>query len=121
MRAWICPQLQKGHGVDRVAEVLEEQGIKDYFIEIGGEVRTAGSKPGGAAWRLGIEKPLIGDRAIYTVLELGDAAVATSGSYRNLYEYEGKRYSHTIDPRTFRPVQDNIVSATVVAGRLCFG
>lgn len=107
--------IAKGHGVDRIAELLEREGVRSYFVEVGGEVRTAGAKPGGEKWRLGIERPTIGQRGILTVLELGDAAVATSGSYRNLYEMDGVRYSHTIDPRTGRTVQDEIVSATVIA------
>lgn len=107
--------IAKGHGVDRVAELLDRLGIPAYFIEIGGEVRVRGARLDGKPWRVGIERPSSAGREIIGVLELRDQSMATSGNYRNFYEYQGKRYSHTIDPRTGYPVQSNLLSASVVA------
>jgi thiamine biosynthesis lipoprotein len=107
--------IAKGHGVDRVARVLEENGIQDYFVEIGGEVRARGNRQGGGAWRVGIEKPISGIREVIGVVQLKNQSMATSGNYRNFYEQDGVLYSHTIDPRTGRPAERSIVSATVIA------
>lgn len=107
--------IAKGHGVDRVALVLEEAGYKDYFVEIGGEVRTAGNRADGAAWKVGIETPTVLQRDIQTILPLTNASLATSGDYRNAFVDGGVRYSHTIDPKTGQPVQHNLASASVVA------
>lgn len=106
--------IAKGHGVDRIAEVLELMGIDSYFVEIGGEIRTAGFRIDGKPWRLGIESPDEDARDLFAVLELSDGALATSGSYRNFYEMDGSRYSHTIDPKTGSPVLQTIVSASVI-------
>ncbi|EKE83874.1 thiamine biosynthesis lipoprotein ApbE [Idiomarina xiamenensis 10-D-4] len=107
--------IAKGYGVDRVAEVLEQLGINNYLVEIGGEMRLKGRKPGNEPWRIAIEKPVSSDRAIQRVLEPGDNAVATSGDYRNFYIEDGRRYSHVIDPRTGYPINHHLVSATVFA------
>ncbi len=115
------PQLQinlspiaKGYGVDVVAELLEARGINSYLVEIGGELRVAGSKSNGEPWRIAIEKPQSNGRGVQKVLTLGDNAVATSGDYRNYFEIEGLRYSHLIDPSTAAPINHNLVSVTVV-------
>jgi thiamine biosynthesis lipoprotein len=105
--------IAKGYGVDVVAELLDERGVKAYMVEIGGEVRTKGPKPDGDAWHIGIERPVAKQRAVETVVDLGSDAMATSGDYRNYFEAGGKRYSHTIDPRTGRPIEHTLVSASV--------
>jgi len=107
--------IAKGHGVDRVAEVLDRLNFKAYFVEIGGEVRTRGRKPDGSAWQVGIEHPAPDQCSVERVLPLSDRSLATSGNYRNYFEFEGKRYAHTLNPRTGWPVEDPIVSASVVA------
>jgi len=106
--------IAKGFGVDQVAEALEKSGVSDYLVEIGGEVRARGVKSDGTAWRIGVEKPLPGRRELERVLEIRDRAVATSGDYRNFFEVDGKRYGHTIDPRTGRPVEHELGAVTVV-------
>ncbi len=107
--------IAKGHGVDRVAELLEQQGIRNYLVEIGGEVRTLGQNPNGVDWRIGIERPDPGGRAVQEPIAVSGQAVATSGDYRNYYERDGVRYAHTIDPRTGRPLQHRLASVTVIA------
>lgn len=111
--------IAKGHGSDAIAELLAEAGYEAFMVEIGGEVRTRGAKPGGVPWRIGIEKPpaqaeLVG-RKIQSVVELVDRSLATSGDYRNYFQHEGVRYSHTIDPRTGRPVTHAGATVTVLA------
>jgi thiamine biosynthesis lipoprotein len=107
--------IAKGYGVDHVAGGLESLGRRDYLVEIGGEVRARGERPGGGPWRVAIERPQDEGRAIHSVIELQDQAMATSGDYRIFYIEGGKRFSHTIDPRTGRPVEGGPASATVVA------
>lgn len=110
--------IAKGYGVDRLAEVLDDFGISDYLVSIDGEVRAAGSKPGGEPWRVAIEAPQRGTRDIAGYIELTDGALATSGDYRHFVEHDGRTYSHTMDPRTGRPLQNGIKSVTVRA-RTC--
>lgn len=107
--------VAKGYGVDRVAEALTAAGVPHYMVEVGGEVRTAGHNPDGQAWRIGIERPDAGVRAIEAVVALSDRALATSGDYRNYYEVDGRRVSHTIDPRTGAPIEHRLASVSVVA------
>jgi thiamine biosynthesis lipoprotein len=107
--------IAKGFGVDHVADGLFALGREDFLVEIGGEVRAAGQRPGGGPWRIAIEKPIEGGRAIQEVIELSDQALATSGDYRIFYRQGGRRISHTIDPRTGRPVENGTASASVVA------
>ncbi|MAG30209.1 MAG: hypothetical protein CL908_04845 [Deltaproteobacteria bacterium] len=107
--------IAKGFGVDHVARGLRGLGRQDFLVEIGGEVHAAGERPGGGAWRVGIEKPLDEGRAIQAIVELRDQAMATSGDYRVFYREGGQRISHTIDPRTGRPVDGGPASATVIA------
>lgn len=107
--------IAKGHGVDRVAKVLDALGFENYFVEIGGEVRTRGMRIDGQPWRVGIEQPIEGERAVHSVVGISNRSLATSGDYRNFYEEAGKRVSHFIDPRTGRPVAGETVSASVVA------
>ena len=107
--------IAKGYAVDEVARILEEEGIVDYMVEIGGEVRGKGINANGVPWRIAVERPVAGRRSIQRVISLRDTALATSGDYRNFFEIDGKRYSHVIDPRTARPVEHEVVSVTVVA------
>lgn len=109
--------IAKGHGCDRVAALLEAAGHDDYMVEIGGELRLRGQSPGGEGWSVAVERPtgdVAGVRAVHTILELTDVAVATSGDYRNYWSKGSTRYSHTIDPRTGRPITHALASVTVV-------
>ena len=108
--------IAKGYVVDLIGSFLTTQGIEAFLIDIGGEVLGKGRKPNGDCWRIGIEKPAetsVSDREIETIVQLCDAALATSGSYRRYYEKDGRRYSHTIDPKTGKPVQHSLLSVTV--------
>lgn len=107
--------IAKGYGVDAVARYLESAGVMSYLVEIGGEVRVNGRKPDGSAWRLAIEDPVSERRQINRVVALDQHAMATSGDYRNYYESEGRRYSHTIDPESGVPIRHNLASVTVIA------
>jgi thiamine biosynthesis lipoprotein len=104
----------KGHAVDVLAELLDEHGFEDYLVEIGGEIRVRGQNAAGADWAIAIEKPEAGSRSVQTIVRLTDVALATSGDYRNFFEVDGRRYSHTIDPATGRPVEHNAASVTVI-------
>jgi len=106
--------IAKGYGVDLLALWLEQQGIVDYMVEIGGEIRVGGMSPRATAWRIAVEKPDPMVREVTATLEISGLAVATSGDYRNYFEHEGVRYSHSIDPRTGWPVRHDLVSVTVV-------
>lgn len=106
--------IAKGYAVDRVAELLEKQGINNYLVEVGGELRGRGYNAKGQIWRVGIETPMLARGNAFTAIPLDDMAVATSGDYRNYVMLAGKRYSHTIDPRTGMPVAHNVASVTVV-------
>lgn len=113
--------IAKGYGVDVVAGFLRKEGFKDFMVEIGGEVYAEGRSPFGRSWRIGIDLPV--DRsapgeALSGVVRLRDRGMATSGNYRNFFKADGSRYSHIIDPRTGRPVDHTLASATVVA-RTC--
>ena len=106
--------LAKGYGVDVVANWLQEQGIRRYLVEVGGEMRVAGLSHRGNNWQVAIEKPDSTGRSAAAGVSLTDSAIATSGDYRNYFELEGKRYSHLIDPRTGWPVAHDLVSVTVI-------
>ena len=106
--------IAKGYAADLLAEVLEGRGIDRYLVSIGGDMRIRGDKPGGAPWRIAVERPDPGSRDIHTVIEPGDVAMATSGSYRNFFRDGEQTYSHTIDPLTGYPVPQDLVSVTVL-------
>jgi thiamine biosynthesis lipoprotein len=106
--------IAKGFAVDEVTRLLGDQGIQSYLVEIGGELRARGSKPDGSFWNVGIERPLSGERSVQSVVALREAAIATSGDYRNYVEKDGKRYSHTINPRTGRPIAHGLASVSVI-------
>lgn len=108
--------IAKGYGVDVVADYLASLEIRDYMVDIGGEVRTSGKNTKDTVWRIAIEKPIEGsEQTGQTAISLKDIAIATSGSYRNYFEVDGKRYSHTIDPKTGRPITHNLISISVIA------
>ena len=109
--------IAKGFGVDQVARVLEDAGVVNYLIEVGGEMRVSGTSPRGDDWRIAVEQPLAGQRGIAQALTVTDIAIATSGDYRNYVEVDGTRYSHTLDPRTGYPVTHDLVSVTVLHER----
>lgn len=109
--------IAKGYGVDRIAEVLQANGLSNYLVEVGGEMRVSGLSPRGDAWKIAVENPAPGRRAVAETLELTDIAVATSGDYRNFVDVDGVRYSHTIDPRTGYPVAHALMSVTVLHER----
>ncbi|MDP7112838.1 MAG: FAD:protein FMN transferase, partial [Myxococcota bacterium] len=109
--------IAKGYGVDRVTGAIEGQGHDRYLVEVGGEVRVRGRNAAGVPWRIGIERPVDEGRDVFRALSLIDAAMATSGDYRSFYELAGRRVSHTIDPRTARPVEHGLASVTVVHDR----
>ncbi|TQV81344.1 FAD:protein FMN transferase [Exilibacterium tricleocarpae] len=106
--------VAKGYGVDRLARLFDTMGALDYLVEIGGELRLKGVNAGGRHWRIGIETPSLAGGA-GKAFKVTNAGVATSGDYRNYYEIDGKRYSHTIDPRTGYPIDHPLASVTVVA------
>ncbi|MCB9535012.1 MAG: FAD:protein FMN transferase [Myxococcales bacterium] len=108
--------IAKGYGVDRAAAALADLGAERYLVEVGGEVVARGTNPDGQPWRLGIEKPALdGSGGVQEVVALSDRAMATSGDYRNFREVDGQRVSHTIDPRTARPITHGLASVSVVA------
>ena len=115
--------IAKGWAIDRVSKALLAAGHKNHLVEVGGELRGEGRNSNGESWRIGIERP---PRArawpagrepragLQRVLPISGRAVATSGNYRNYWERDGVRYSHTIDPRTGRPVEHDLASASVI-------
>jgi thiamine biosynthesis lipoprotein len=109
--------IAQGYSVEMVGDFLESKGIRNYLVDIGGEVSAIGQKPGGKKWVVGIEKPAsdkYDKQDVQVYLEVTDMAVATSGNYRKYYEKDGVRYSHTINPQTGRPVSHSLLSATVI-------
>jgi thiamine biosynthesis lipoprotein len=107
--------IAKGYGVDRVAMILERQGIDDYLVEIGGEFRARGITAAGRPWRVAVERPVAGRRVLGEIVVLGNRAIATSGTTRDFFEQGGRRYSHSIDPATARPVEHPSMAVSVVA------
>ncbi|MFT6955070.1 MAG: thiamine biosynthesis lipoprotein [Halieaceae bacterium] len=106
--------IAKGYAVDLVAETLVHVGVTQYMVEVGGEMRVAGMSPREDPWRIAIEQPNPERREVARAISITDVAVATSGDYRNYFDLDGERYSHTIDPRTGYPVRHDLVSVTVV-------
>ena len=109
--------IAKGYAVDQIADDLQQQGIDNYLVDIGGELRVAGINAKGQPWQIAIEQPNVGQRAVQRVISLDNIGVATSGSYRNFFTIEDKTYSHTINPKTGWPVEHQTVSATVLHPR----
>ena len=107
--------IAKGYAVDQVGLLLEEQGIVDYMVEIGGELRLKGHNNRHKPWRIAVEKPAAQQRMIQKVLPLSDISLATSGDYRNFFEENGVRFSHTIDPRVGKPITHKLASVTILS------
>ena len=109
--------VAKGFAVDQVAALLQERQIRNFLVEIGGEVYAAGVRKDGLPWRVGINRPVPGaaPNEVYMALWLPDRALATSGDYRIFTAVDGRRYSHILDPRTGFPVNNGIVSVSIVA------
>lgn len=114
-----CSAIAKGYGCDAVARLLRRHGVENFMVEIGGEVVVSGISGRRQPWRIGVNKPVEDSLntagELQATLSLTDRAMATSGNYRNFYYKNGRRYAHTIDPRTGRPVQHSLLSATVLA------
>ena len=114
-----CSAIAKGYGSDVVARYLRSKGITNFMIEIGGEIVTSGKSEKRLPWKIGVTKPtddsLNTNQELETVLNGTDKAMATSGNYRNFYYKGGKKYAHTIDPKTGYPVQHSLLSSTVLA------
>ena len=107
--------LAQGYTVDLLSDRLDALGAKRYLVELGGELYAKGNKHGRSPWRIGVEKPKAGTREIERVVGLADAGMTTSGDYRDYFELDGRRFSHTIDPRTGRPVAHDLRAVTVIA------
>ena len=107
--------IAKGYAVDAIAEYLDSEQISAYLVEVGGEMRLKGFKPDNQLWRIAIETPESGARGVYKILPLTDIALATSGDYRNYFEVEGVRYSHTLNPGTGYPITHSLASVTVLS------
>ena len=110
--------IAQGYTSDLIGAFLESKDVKNYIVDVGGEIMARGSKPDGSPWVVGIEKPAANwdsERVVQQRVELRDKGIVTSGSYRKYVERDGKRYSHCIDPTTGYPVEHNLLSATVIA------
>jgi FAD:protein FMN transferase len=107
--------IAKGYGVDRVAMILDRQGVHDYLVEIGGELRARGTRAAGGPWRVGIERPVEGGHVLGETVLLENRAIATSGTTEDFFEQDGRHYSHIIDPKTARPVEHPPMAVSVVA------
>lgn len=110
----------KGFAVDRLAALIDDAAVDNYLVEIGGELRMRGHNGDGSDWRVAIEMPADDGSTVRQIVALSDTAMATSGDYRNYFEFEGSRYSHTIDPRRARPVSHNLAAVTVIADSAAF-
>ncbi|MBI2434936.1 MAG: FAD:protein FMN transferase [Candidatus Hydrogenedentes bacterium] len=106
--------IAQGFGTDAVVKLLEARGIHDYMVEVSGEVRALGKNASGQPWQIAIEKPIASGRAIERVVPLSGKSLATSGDYRNYYEENGVRVSHTLDARTGRPITHKLASISVI-------
>ena len=106
--------IAKGFAVDLIANYLDELMLNHYMVEIGGEIKTKGINPNNKIWQIGIEKPLDDQRTVQTIVALDNTGMATSGDYRNYFEKDGIRYSHTIDPSTGKPITQKLASVTVL-------
>jgi thiamine biosynthesis lipoprotein len=109
--------IAQGYSVEEISRVLEQKGIRNYLVEIGGELKTRGHKPDSQAWRIAVERPLPGEQVMQKIITMpkeAPTAVMTSGTYRHYYDHRGQRYGHILDARTGRPVAHDLVSVTVI-------
>ena len=114
-----CSAIAKGYGTDVVARFLKKNDIQNFMVEIGGEIVASGTSESRLPWKIGVNKP-VEDKGnenseIQAILNITNKAMATSGNYRNFYYKGGKKYAHTIDPKTGYPVQHSLLSSTVLA------
>jgi FAD:protein FMN transferase len=109
--------IASGYTIDRLGEIMRDHGVKNYMVELGGELCAAGKRADGTPWRIAIERPLAEKRELEAAVPLVDAAMATAGGSRHFFEFKGKRYSHIIDPATGRPVEHTLASVTVAADK----
>ena len=107
--------IAQGYSVDVLAGFLGSQGVHHYMVELGGEIRTFGSRPDGRPWRIGVESPLHEEAANTLMVSPGNAAITTSGSYRKTRSFGGRTYSHVINPLTGRPIDNGMLACTVIA------
>ena len=110
--------VAQGYTTDLIGSFLETKGIFNYLVDVGGEIYAKGTKPNGDLWTIGIEKPaenFDSERSVQIKINLKDKGIVTSGNYRKYIEKDGVRYSHSIDPKTGYPVEQNLLSATVIA------
>ncbi|ORM69476.1 FAD:protein FMN transferase ApbE [Pantoea rwandensis] len=107
--------MGEGYATDHLARLMEQQGITDYLVSVGGAVLSRGENASDQPWRVAIQKPTDRENAVEARVDLQGHGISTSGSYRNYYELDGKRISHVIDPATGRPIDHKLVSATVIA------
>lgn len=107
--------IGKGYGADHVGRAISSLGIKDFMVEIGGDLYASGQNPQGQPWQIGVEKPTASDRGVMEVIGVSGMGLASSGDYRNYFEQDGQRFSHVIDPATGRPITHKTASATVLA------
>lgn len=114
--------IAKGYGVDQVAALIRDNGINNFLVEIGGEVFASGFRKDGNKWRIGINRPQENApfTQVYRVIDIHDKGFATSGDYRNYFEVHHKRFSHVIDPRTGYPVDNGVVSVSILADECTF-
>lgn len=103
-----------GYAVDLIAERFQSMQLRDFMIDLGGEVRAQGRNARGEAWRIAVERPIDAEPEPYAIVNLDNASVTTSGEYRHYFDRDGHRYSHTIDPRTGRPVEHSLASVVVI-------
>ena len=109
--------IAQGYAGDKIAEMLDGMNIANYMIDISGEMRTRGVNDRGQPWRIAIERPDAPERTPQLVVPLTNISLATSGDYRNYREIDGKRFSHEIDPKTGRPIQHGLASASIVTDK----
>ncbi len=112
--------IAQGYSVDVLADFLRKKGCKNFYVEIGGEIYVEGKNQEGKDWKLGVDKPVSTNdgkkqRVISAVISISNKGIATSGNYRKFYEKEGKIYAHTLNPKTGRPAENELLSVTVVA------
>ena len=110
--------VAQGYTTDLIGKFLETNGIANYLVDVGGEILARGTKPNGEQWTIGIEKPaenFDSERSVQIKINLKDKGIVTSGNYRKYIEKDGIRYSHSIDPKTGYPVEQNLLSATIIA------